>query len=70
MIPAREREFLKLAATWLACRLAAMGGTPTMPQHVPVKDFATLGWALLGCIDYASEMRLLIEELQCKPIST
>lgn len=53
-----EREFLALATQWLACRLAVMGGTPLTPQHVPVRDFATLGFAMLGCLDYAGEMRL------------
>jgi hypothetical protein len=57
-----EREFLKLAASWLACRLAVMGGTPELPQHVPVTNMPSLGWALLGCVDYATEMRLLCEE--------
>ncbi len=34
-----EREFLlRLASTWLGCRLATMGGTPTGNwQHQPVK---------------------------------
>lgn len=57
-----ECEFLSLAAVWLACRLAVMGGTPDSPQHVPVRCFRTLGWAMLGCVDYQAEMRLLIKE--------
>jgi len=57
-LPEIEREFLKLAATWLACRLAVMGGTPLIPHHAPVRDFRTLGWSLLGCVDYGAEMRL------------
>lgn len=58
-----EHEFLiRLAPAWLACRLAVMGGTPLIPQHRPVVDMASLGWALLGCVDYAAEMRLLARE--------
>jgi hypothetical protein len=58
-----EREFLvRLASTWLACRLAAMGGSPGIRQHVPVKDFETLGWALLGMYDTSVEMRLVCLE--------
>ena len=49
-----EREFLSLASTWPVCRLAVMGGTPEHPAHVPVTNFDTLGWALLGCKDYGS----------------
>lgn len=57
-----EREFLNLGAIYLACRLAVMGGTPLIPQHQPVKDFNSLGWTMLGCVDYAFEMRLLCRE--------
>lgn len=65
MTKSQEREFLiRLAPIWLACRLAAMGGTPMIPQHYPVKDFKGLGWALLGCADYGEEMRLLVEEMK------
>lgn len=59
-----EAEFLSLAGTWLACRLAVMGGTPETPQHVPVTSFRSLGWALLGCHDYAYEMKLLVKEMR------
>ena len=63
MPPATEREFLiRLAPLYLACRLAVMGGCPMIPQHRPVRDFASLGWPLVGMIDYAAEMRLLISE--------
>jgi hypothetical protein len=58
----REREFLKLAGTWLACRLAVMGGTPIHPLHRPVTDFHTLGWAMLGCVDYAAEMKICLNK--------
>lgn len=62
----QEREFLiRLGAVWLACRLAAMGGTPLLPQHRPVRDMDTLGWALLGCHDYGWEMRLMCREAKC-----
>jgi len=57
-----ERAFLSLAATWLACRLAVMGGTPEVSQHIPVTDFQTLGFAMLGCVDYAYEMKLMVRE--------
>lgn len=52
-----EKSFLKLATTWLACSLAVMGGTPETPQHVPVTNFHTLNFAMLGCVDYSWEMR-------------
>ena len=58
-----EREFLiRLGATWLACRLAVMGGTPGLKQHRPVRDFDSLGWAMLGCVDYSHEMRLVCQD--------
>jgi hypothetical protein len=47
----------------IACRLAAMGGTPLgMPQHRPVTNFETLGWAMLGMVDYGWEMRLVMKD--------
>ena len=62
-----EREFLiQLAAFWLGCRLASMGGTPGMPQHKPVTDFYQLGWSMLGEYDYAREMRLVCQEKLAK----
>jgi len=58
-----EREFLiRLGATWLACRLAVMGGTLGLKQHRPVRDFDSLGWTMLGCVDYSHEMRLVCQE--------
>lgn len=58
-----EREFLiRLATTWLAARLAVMGGFPQIAQHSVVKDFHTLGFNLMGCLDYAAEMKLVLEE--------
>ena len=57
-----ETLFLHLAATWLGCRLAVMGGTPQVKQHVPVTNFETLGWAMLGEFDYAWEMKLVCQE--------
>ncbi len=63
MYPNFEHEFLiRLAGTWLACRLAVMGGTPGHKAHVPVRDFHSLGWAMLGCVDYGHEMRLLCRD--------
>jgi hypothetical protein len=51
-----------LATTWLGCRLALMGGTPLVKQHVPVTNFETLGHAMLGMLDYAWEMKLVCKE--------
>jgi hypothetical protein len=61
-----EREFLKLAAVWLACRWTVLGG------QIPACPWALGGLAfqLLGMSDYKDEMRLLIEELQCTPTNT
>lgn len=59
-----EREFMKLAGVWMACRLAAMGGTPVHPLHRPVRNFETLAWAILGSVDYAGEMRELVKEVR------
>lgn len=50
----------RFAAIWLACRLAAWGGTPLLLQHRAVQCFRSLAWALLGCTDYGEEMRLLL----------
>ena len=65
-----ERDFLKLAAVWLSCRLHVMGGIVTDDDgvtphgtHIPVTDMHTLGWALLGCVDYAAEMQLICKEV-------
>jgi len=57
-----ETLFLHLATTWLGCRLALMGGTPLVKQHVPVTNFETLGHAMLGMLDYAWEMKLVCKE--------
>ena len=58
-----ETHFFYLATTYLACRLAAMGGTPIGERsHVPVTNFETLGWALLGMLDYSGEMRLVMKD--------
>ena len=57
-----ETHFLYLATTYLACRLAAMGGTPIHPSHIPVTDYKSLQWAMLGMHDYAWEMRLVCED--------
>lgn len=57
---------MKLAAAWLACRLAVMGGTPVHRLHVPVTNFRTMEWAILGCVDYAGEMRIVSREQLAK----
>lgn len=68
----QEREFLRMAGVWLSCRLAVMGGTPlerdddqdkAVATHRPVVDFRSLAWAMLGCVDYAFEMKLLCAEV-------
>ena len=60
-----QHEFLiRLASVWLGARLAAMGGTPGFPQHIPVQNFPTLAWAMLGYVDYGCEMRLLCHEVK------
>lgn len=41
-----------------------MGGRPLGPNHRVVVDFDTLRWAMLGCVDYAAEMRLVIKEFR------
>ncbi len=53
-----EREFLWLAAWWLACRLQIMGGE-VAGKNVPSGDLA---FSLLGWHDMAAEMRLLCGE--------
>jgi hypothetical protein len=61
-----EREFLKLAGVWLACRWTVLGGQ--IPGCVEARG--PLELQILGMVDHAWELRLLIEELTCKPIST
>lgn len=52
-----ERQFLKLASTYLACRWKAMGHELIANQHV-----GELPFYLLGMLDYAYEMKLLLKE--------
>ena len=54
-----EREFLKLAAVWLACRWTVLGG------QIPgsVESRGPLEYQLLGMSDHAWEMRLLLNEV-------
>ena len=60
-----EREFLlRLAAPYLGCRLAVMGGRPLVPTHQPVTDMPTLAWALLGVHDYGHEMRIMLQQIR------
>jgi len=59
-----QREFLNLAAVWLACRLNVMGGDARIGQGARlVVDMHSLGWAMLGCVDYAAEMRMICRGL-------
>jgi len=72
--PSFEREFLiRLAPVWLACRWRAMGhGLVNVGRQWPRSNLA---FDLLGCHDYAAEMRLLVEEVRarrmepCKQVS-
>ena len=66
-----EREFLiRLAPVWLACRWKIMGHKLSGWPHK-----SDLAFDLLGCHDYAAEMRLLVEEMRagrmkpCKQVS-
>jgi hypothetical protein len=52
-----EREYLKLGADWLACRWAVMTGRDLLPGE------GTITGRLLGMMDAASEMRLVIQEM-------
>jgi hypothetical protein len=58
--PELEREFFRLAAVYLGCRLRAMGGDVLGLE--PRKG--DLAFSLLGMRDYAVEMKMLIEEAQ------
>ena len=69
-----ERNLFSLAGTWLACRMAAWGGTPCeddgvtpLAYHQPVTNFRSLAYHLQGCTDYAEEMRLLCVERLKRP---
>lgn len=58
-----EIEFLKLAGVWLGCQFNIMGGDLTSRfGHRPVRNMHDLGWAMLGAVDYAAEMREIIRE--------
>ena len=55
-----EREFLiSLAPIWLACRFRLCGGK--LSGHWPKPNVEN---DLLGCLDYAYEMRLLCAEVR------
>ena len=54
----REREFFRLAGTWLACRYCLMGGILEGHAHCGRED-----WNLLGMLDFAAEMKLLCAEI-------
>jgi len=55
-----EREFLiRLAPIWLACRWRVMGHP--LVGRWPKPDLA---FDLLGCVDYAAEMRLICGEMR------
>lgn len=55
-----QREYFKLAATWLACRLETMSGRRWMRSD----ERATLKFSLLGEHDYWREMKLLCAEVK------
>ena len=55
-----DREFLcRLAPIWLACRFRLMGGK-LIGKHWPRPNMEN---DLLGCMDYAAEMRLVLIEV-------
>lgn len=54
-----EREFLKLAGTYLACRLEVMGGRVDRNDLPPGTH---LRFSLLGMSDHSGEMRLMCQE--------
>jgi hypothetical protein len=60
-----ERDFLKIAAVWLSCRLNVMGLDVTDSRgrivYRGAHDYRTLQFALLGDIDHVCEMRLMCE---------
>jgi len=63
MNPKAEREFLvQLAATWLGARLMVMGGMVEGFEKFPCIDFHSMSFHVLGCCDYAYEMKLVIKE--------
>ena len=53
-----EREYFRLAGTMMACRLRCMGGD-VEGEITPKGD---LVWSLLGYLDYAAEMALVLQE--------
>jgi len=56
-----EQEFLiQLAPIWLACRFRVMGHQLS-GRNWPKSDLA---FDLLGCCDYAAEMKLVCEEMK------
>jgi hypothetical protein len=58
-----EHEFLiRLAPNWFRCRLQVMG------HPIPHWKYGNdLGYALLGMVDYAAEMKLLCAEHLKRP---
>lgn len=58
MNPNHEREFFRLAAVYLACRLKVMGGK-FLADPLRKTD---LEFDLLGMHDYGKEMELLVKE--------
>ena len=57
----KELEFLiRLAPVWLACRWKIMGHSLYRWPHG-----SDLAFDLMGCQDYAAEMRLLCQEAKC-----
>lgn len=55
-----EREFLRLAATWLACRYRIINGDVLLRCPIPFN----LRHDMLGCHDMEYELRLLCREVQ------
>lgn len=55
------RFFKRLATTYLSCRLAVMGGRPLSPHWTPITNFETLGWHMLGMMDYDKGIKYEID---------
>lgn len=57
-----EREFLRMAACFLSCRLEVMGGYVLKGWERPTDQATALSYSLLGEVDNAVEMRLMCAE--------
>lgn len=58
-----EKEYLKLAGTYLACRWEVMGHTVEGGPFRPSNDINRLEYSMLGMHDSAWEMELILYEI-------